>query len=239
MDFLALTLSSLNENLALDEALLLELESGQGREVLRVWEWSAFAVVLGAGCWLSQDVDEAACLADGVEIVRRSSGGGTVLLGPGCLLFTVVLSYEREERLREIGSSYQYILGRVAEALTGILPDPTLAGTSDLAAAGRKFSGNAQQRKARGILHHGTLLYEFDLARIGRYLHQPGRQPDYRGRREHEDFLTNLPCDAPELKRSLRRAWAADIETTAWPCESIRTLVREKYSRAEWLRRRS
>src|SRR5262245_55423227 len=123
MDFLDLTLPTLTENLALDEALLLALETDRGGDVLRVWEWPPYAVVLGAGCWLSRDVDEAACRADGVEIVRRSSGGGTVLLGPGCLLYTLVLSYNRDDALREIGSSYRYILGRVAESLTGLLPD--------------------------------------------------------------------------------------------------------------------
>src|SRR5204863_6707050 len=81
MHFLDLTLPSLAENLALDEALLLEAEEGRGDEVLRVWEWRDYAVVLGAGCRLAEDVNEAACLGDGIPILRRASGGGTVLLG--------------------------------------------------------------------------------------------------------------------------------------------------------------
>ncbi|HEV3117610.1 MAG TPA: lipoate--protein ligase family protein, partial [Gemmataceae bacterium] len=84
MYLLDLTLPTIAENLALDEALLLEAEAG-GAEVLRFWEWKRPAVVLGAGSRLADDVDEAACHADGVPILRRSSGGGTVLLGSGCL----------------------------------------------------------------------------------------------------------------------------------------------------------
>src|SRR5262245_1919259 len=102
MYFLDLALDSLAANLALDEALLLEAEAGRGGEVLRVWEWSAPAVVLGAGCRLAEDVNEAACHADGVPIQRRASGGGTVLLGAGCLLYSLVLAYERSPFLREI-----------------------------------------------------------------------------------------------------------------------------------------
>src|SRR5437667_5341974 len=90
MRFLDLTLPTAAENLALDEALLLEAEAGRGGEVLRLWEWSRYAVVLGAGCRLAE-VDEAACAADAVPILRRASGGGTVLLGPGCLCYTLVL----------------------------------------------------------------------------------------------------------------------------------------------------
>ena len=75
------------------------------------------------------------------------------------------------------------------------------AGTSDLAAAGRKFSGNAQQRKRRFLLHHGTLLYAFDLSRVGRYLRPPPRQPEYRAGRDHVAFLRNLDLPAEEIKR--------------------------------------
>ena len=45
MRFLELTLSSPAENLALDEALLLEAEAGRGGEALRLWEWPRHAVV--------------------------------------------------------------------------------------------------------------------------------------------------------------------------------------------------
>ena len=91
MTYLDLTLSRLADNLALDEALLLEAEAGRGGEVLRVWEWPQPAVILGSGSRLAEDVDETACHTDGVPILRRSSGGGTVLLGTGCLCYSLVL----------------------------------------------------------------------------------------------------------------------------------------------------
>ena len=68
------------------------------------------------------------------------------------------------------------------------LPGITQAGISDLSLGGRKFSGNAQQRKQTAILHHGTLLYAFDLPSISRYLKQPPRQPEYRGNRDTRTF---------------------------------------------------
>ncbi len=238
MLFLPLSLPGLAENLALDEALLLEAEDGNGAECLRVWEWPAPAVVLGAGGRLTEDVDEAACLADGVPAHRRSSGGGTVLLGRGCLLFSLVLAYRRAPELTEIHSSYRFILGRIRDALIALQPDLELAGTSDLSCAGRKVSGNSQQRKRTHLLHHGTLLYDFDLEGIGRYLHLPKRQPEYRAGREHEAFLTNLKARGAELIERLRCCWDAHDKTVVWPEASVRRLVEEKYTRAEWIRRR-
>src|SRR4051812_35675534 len=134
MHFIDLTLSTLADNLALDEALLLEAEAGHGGEALRVWEWLQPAVVLGAGSRLAEDVDEAACRTDTVPTLRRASGGGTVLLGSGCLLYSLVLRYERSPALREISISYGYILERVRSALADLLPDIERSGISDLAA---------------------------------------------------------------------------------------------------------
>jgi lipoate---protein ligase len=238
MHFLDLTLASLTENLALDEALLLEAEAGEGGEILRLWEWPAPAVVLGAGCRLAEDVDETACAADGVPIARRASGGGTVLLGAGCLNYTLVLSYDRSPALREIPFSYDYILGRIGNALRELVPGIERAGTSDLAAGGRKFSGNAQQRKRGHLLHHGTLLGAFDIEQVARYLRLPERRPDYRRDRSHADFLMKLAIDGRELKQRLRVAWHADTESVAWPQILVHRLDQDKYRNAEWTRRR-
>ena len=238
MLFLDLTLATLAENLALDEALLLEAEGGAGGEVLRFWEWPEPAVVLGSGGRLAEDVDQAACCADGVSIGRRSSGGGTVLLGKGCLCYSLILSSDCAPALREIRSSYIYILGRISDALAGIVPGIACAGTSDLAVDGRKFSGNSQQRKRRFLLHHGTLLYHCDFGRTGRYLRLPARQPDYRRGRDHESFLTNLPAHDRELRNRLRTVWQAGTPAVAWPEDVVGRLCREKYTRAEWIERR-
>jgi lipoate-protein ligase A len=206
--------------------------------VLRVWEWPRPAVVLGAGCRLADDVGEAACRADGVPILRRSSGGGTVLLGAGCLLYSLVLRHEGQAALAEIRPSYRYILGRIGAALAEGVGEVEPAGVSDLALAGRKFSGTAQQRKRSHLLHHGTLLYAFDLDRVARYLREPPRQPEYRAGRPHRAFLFNLPIGGDELKRRLRRAWSAGEPAARWPEEEVGRLVAEKYSLTEWTRRR-
>lgn len=238
MHFLELTLPTLEENLALDEALLLEAEAARGGEVLRFWEWPSLAVVLGAGGRLAQEVDEKACEQDDVPIRRRSSGGGTVLLGRGCLLYSLVLAYARAEELREILSSYRFVLKLIRNALLDTTPGVEFAGTSDLCVAGKKFSGNSQQRKRNCLLHHGTVLYDFGIGEIGRYLREPDRQPKYRRGRAHEEFVTNLPVAAATLKECIRSAWQTSGPLADWPKEASRRLVLEKYRRDDWNRRR-
>ena len=238
MRFLETALLTLPENLALDEALLLDAEAG-GPEVLRLWEWPSHAVVLGAGGRLADDVDEAACQADIVPIARRSSGGGTVLLGPGCLLFSVILRFDRDPALAELHPSYRFILGYLQRSLNDVLPSPvTLQGSSDLTLGERKFSGNAQQRKRTHLLHHGTLLHAFDLSAVPRYLKAPPRQPEYRQQRDHTEFLTNLPVSVGTLTQAIREVWQAQETLETWPAQSVAQLLSEKYEREDWIRRR-
>lgn len=236
-------------NLALDEALLLAAEANGG-ETLRLWESPTLAVVVGAGGSVAIDVNAPACAADGVPILRRASGGGTVLLGPGCLCFSIVLAYERAPGLNEIPTSNRYVLGRMLNALKPIAPDAIVAGTSDLAVGGRKFSGNAQQRKRTHFLHHGTLLYGFDLDPIPKYLHAPERQPDYRHSRGHGEFVRNLLLErspfatgglhslSTHLKELIAAEWDANDEFEAIPWEAVQELLAAKYLRDEWTRRR-
>jgi lipoate-protein ligase A len=238
MRLLDVTLPTLVENLALDEALLLAADSGTGGEVLRFWRWPTPAVVLGSGGKLAEDVCENACLSDAVPIARRSSGGGTVLLGRGCLIYTLVLSYQRDPELAEIRSSYRFILGRIAEALADGVGPIGQAGVSDLILSGRKFSGTAQQRKRGFLLHHGTLLYDFDLPSIPRYLHEPPLQPEYRAGRGHLDFVCNLPLEAADIERRLRTVWEADEPLSTWPAETASQLVAAKYGNPTWTKRR-
>lgn len=236
MDFLDLNLADAADDVALDEALLLDAEDGREGEVLRVWERPTPAVVLGSGCKLLDDVDVDACQRDGVPLVRRSSGGGTVLLGPGCLCYSLVLAFDRARPLGEIRPSFEWIMGRVIAALG--LAGVEQAGISDLAIDGRKFSGNAQQRKRRHLLHHGTILYALDLEAVGRYLRVPERQPEYRGRRGHGAFVRNVSLSRESLVSRLRSAWGAGAGRASAPADEARRLAREKYATQEWTRRR-
>lgn len=238
MQLLDLTLATIGENLAADEALLLQAEAGQSGEVLRFWESPTRAAILGSGGRVAEEVNLTACQSDGVAILRRSSGGGTVLLGPGCLLFTLILDMRNDSALETIRGSYLFILERIVHSLADLLPGIRCRGVSDLAAGDRKFSGNAQQRKRNYLLHHGTLLHAFDLPTIARYLRPPPRQPDYRRGRDHLDFVCNLPTKAQDLRGRLQQAWQANDLLPDLPRQRIQELMAEKYGREDWHHRR-
>jgi lipoate-protein ligase A len=207
-------------------------------ELLRLWESTAYAVIVGAGGSVTHDVNLETCQEDRVPVLRRASGGGTVVIGPGCLCFSLVLRTDRGPGLEQIQPSTRYVLQRVLNALRPLVPDVRIEGTSDLAVQGSKFSGSAQQRKRHYFLHHGTLLAGFDRDRISRYLKPPERQPEYRRGRPHDNFVMNLHATIAELKQLLIAEWRPEGVYDAAPMERVRELIAEKYGRDEWNRRR-
>ena len=212
MRFLDFTCPTPEENLALDEQLLHRAETENGPEVLRLWESPLRFVVLGLSCKAEQEVHLTRCRDDGVPVLRRNSGGGTVLQGPGCVSYALILSKDRDPALEGIRSTNAYVLERIADALRDTVPGVCYRGISDLCVGRRKISGNAQRRRKDWILFHGTLLYAMDFHWVERYLHMPPRQPEYRADRGHTEFLANLPVDGDEIRFRLRRAWAAEDE---------------------------
>lgn len=233
--YLDLTCATPEANLACDEALLDWCEAGQGRAVLRFWEPTRHFVVVGYGGRVADEVDLAACQSRGIPVLRRCSGGGAVLQGPGCLNYTLVLPIGADPRLGSIHATNRFILERNAQLLTQLLGQPVhLAGQTDLAVGRLKCSGNAQRRRSRAVLFHGTFLLGLDVALMEAVLRLPSRQPAYRAGRAHRDFVTQLPFSAQTLKAALRQVWAAEHPLDAVPWPAIETLVQTRYGRPEW-----
>ena len=234
MKWLEWTGETPEENLACDEALLLECEGG-GPEVLRCWESTQPFVVVGHGNRVSTEVNVAACARDQVPILRRCSGGGTVLQGPGCLSYALILRVPPAGPLLTISGANQFIMARHRALLEHLVGAPvTVEGITDLSLEGRKFSGNAQRRKRQALLFHGTFLLGFDLRLAGEYLRHPSRQPEYRAHRPHDSFLRNLPLERVRLVASLRQEWQAVEPLPAPPLAATAALVARVYAREEW-----
>lgn len=238
-------------NIVLEEALLFHFvaavrESGARSIWIRVWENDP-VVVLGRGLDIRKELAPTALKSRRVDktgntlvtyrgrdfpVIRRSSGGGTVLHGPGILNYSVWLVIQPDfPALFDVRKSYCEILGALTRALNESLGlgdgDPGAifcAGQSDLArqvepppAPARKVSGTAQFRKRGVLCHHGSLIIDDDFLRENiDLLAHPERVPEYRQGRDHHSFITSLgrtttgePVTpetlAPKLEYSLRR----------------------------------
>ena len=229
------TLPTAAENLALDEALLAAVEADPAAACLRFWEPKDYFVVLGRSNKAETEVNLSVCEAEGIPILRRASGGGTVLVGPGCLCYTLALPLNEEHRALGVSQVTSRLMERTTEGLRTVLPEVKVCGTSDLVWQDRKFSGNAQRWLRRAFVHHGTLLYDFPLPMLARCLAQPTRQPDYRQSREHLEFVTNVPVTTVQTRNSMMSVWnAVDCECSMAVVREAKLIVESRYRSTEW-----
>ena len=244
MRLLDLTLPAPPENIALDEALLNAaecaaldgIETHDQFETLRIWESPEPVVVVGSSTRVAEEVNLEACSADRVPVLRRVSGGTTIVAGPGCLMYAAVLSYKLRPALRSIDQAHRFVLDAIAGSLNQQLAGKPIlrAGTSDLAIGDHKFSGNALRCRRHFLLYHGTLLYNFPLSLISKYQYLPSRQPDYRQQRSHDDFVMNLRLGRDQILAALIEAFMARELLERIPGDWVQKLVSEKYSQPDW-----
>jgi lipoate-protein ligase A len=235
MNFCDLTLESPAENLACDEVLLDLCEAGIADEVLRVWEPPNYFVVLGYGNRAAAEANLPFCRQNTIPVYRRSTGGGTVLQGPGSLNYSLILRTDPLGPCHSIKSTNDFVMNRHRAALANLLKAPVeIRGHTDLAIGGLKFSGNAQRRKKDFLIFHGSFLLHSDIKLMEHALLLPARQPDYRLGRSHSDFLLNLKLKPSLLKATLQKAWRAADPLPLIPFDQIARLAQEKYNRHDW-----
>jgi lipoate-protein ligase A len=235
--WLAADLERVEEQLALDEALLEEAHDGRlTAAIVRTWMATEPTVVVGSSSRIDAEVDRTACARLGVRILRRPSGGLTVVLGPGCVMWSVIVPFSGPQPTIE--RIHTALLDPLSDALRATGRQVVRRGSSDLAIAcadgDRKVSGNALRIRRGGILYHGTLLDAFDVDLVDAVLRHPPREPDYRGKRAHGAFLANLGIGRGAIDRAVREAFRVEAARTTWPRERVETLGRERYASVEW-----
>ncbi len=238
MQYIELTLPDPASNLACDEALVELFEARRAPDgLLRIWEPESHFVVLGHSNRIDSEVDLAACESERLSIFRRLSGGGTIMQGPGCLNYSLILRNGVDIPLG-IAESFQVVLEHHKQCIEEMIGDCVdIAGVSDLVIDGRKFSGNAQYRKRRFTLVHGTFLLNLDPAIVARCLRLPSKQPVYRQKRSHDSFMRNLHLDPKNVRQALKAVWSASDQFSEVPTAMIADLKKSRYGRPDWTRK--
>jgi len=247
--------------MAVDEALFLSYREEEALPTLRFYGWDPPAISIGRFQRFTAEVNAASCRRLSVDLVRRPTGGRAVLHEAElayALIFgeedglgrTVCETYSRIAQgllagLRELGIAAALQSGRVEEGRDW-LDVACFAAVSrqEILVNGKKLLGSAQLRQGGSVLQHGSLLTEFDPARL---LMALGRVPTpalcaalaaritscraVLGRRVETEELI------PPLVRGLSRVMGVDFvpgNLTPREWQMVKQLRETKYTTARW-----
>lgn len=233
---------------ALEEAILRELNEKiipARIPVLRLWRCER-SVVMGPGRKIADDVHIEAVETDGIPLVRRSSGGGTVYHHPDNICYSLFLPYDRSElkprsRIKE---SVNLLCGAIVKFLQKYGFSVEISNRSDIMISGSKVSGTAQQRLKYAMSHHGTILLNAHMGEMERYLKVPPER-----RTPHREFVAGLVelglnSGRKEIYKTIQDSVCKILNLNPAPgslkageTDRARRLEREKYRRDTYTRR--
>ena len=176
-------------NLAIEEALLLKSLT---EPVLFLWQ-NAHTVVIGRGQNAWKECRTTLLEEEGGTLVRRSTGGGAVYHDLGNLNFSFVMPKALYDVPRQLN-----VIRRAVSAF-GIETEASGRNDIVLKDSGAKFSGNAFRLTQTHGLHHGTILMDVDMAKLGRYLAPSKAKLESKGVESVRARVGNLRELAPDI----------------------------------------
>lgn len=214
---------------------------------------------------------------DGIMVLKRFSGGGTVVLDHNSLWttwigrtqhFPHVEPYPRSimewSAKTAFGSTFAQLKEQALKIPTqgrktmvveckscgthssGIVslqvdnPTPRDDGIPDFALrendyvmGERKMGGNAQSIVKDGWLHHTSFLWDYYPENMA-YLSLPSKRPEYRGDRDHTDFLVKLKDVYPGLQpkdlfTALRNSTEEEFDVNVVTLKEVMSLVNDQF----------
>lgn len=236
-------LSSL-EQMALDRVLLNQVAKGLRPPTLRIWQWSNPTIVLGIFQSVKNETCADACLAHGIEVVRRASGGGAMFCEPGNTITYSIYAPESLVADMDFKESYAFFDKWVVDTLKRLGVPCFYRPVNDIATDRGKIAGAAQARHANAVLHHTSMAYRMDNDHMVKVLRMNKAVISERGTKSAKKLVdpvnnyTGLSLDdvvAEMIKTFGERCSLVQGELTADERRTMQALVEERFATDKWL----
>ena len=210
--------------------------------VMMIWQADK-CVMLGNYQVAEAEIDMNYARQAGIQIVRRSSGGGTIFTDLGTFLYTVIQPYEEGQEPGQIAQNT--VAAPLVYALNKIGVPAQAEGRNDILAEGKKISGMAQYVRHGRICSHGSLLYDTDLEMLVRTLRADEEKIRSKALRSIRSRVTNIkehmntPCSTQEfgemLKQKLFEAGQVrEYSLTGHDLSEIEQIYQSRYNNPSW-----
>jgi lipoyl(octanoyl) transferase len=253
-------------NMAVDEAILLEIGAGRTLPTLRLYSWQPACLSLGFSQSI-KDVNLPELKKYGWTIVRRPTGGRAILHTDE-LTYSVIAPLSNPQVAGSVLESYR----RLSKALLNTLIILGLDAQSDIhsetsqtgngpvcfevpsnyeiTVGGKKLIGSAQARRVDGVLQHGSLPLYGDLTRITRALNYRDEATRIQAAQRLLDHaatvemvtgrIVTLPQAADAFETAFHESLGLELEPgnlTDDELKRVDELVNTKYANSTWTAR--
>jgi len=209
--------------------------------VLMIWQTDK-CVMLGVNQIADAEIDIGYAQREGIRIVRRASGGGTIYNDMGTLLYTFIKPFDKTRSPQDILIE---TAGNVASALNALNIPASACGRNDVLVDGKKVAGLAQYVRHGRICTHGSLLYDTDLEKLALLLSPDEAKITSKALRSVRSRVTNIKehmtkppeiCDfRNQLKKQLLCGYDFDdYVLTEHDYSQIKLIHDKKYGSDAW-----
>ena len=237
-NYLDLTTTDPHWNLALEQYVFDRLP--RDRSYFLLWQ-NDRSVIIGKHQNTLAEIDLPYVEAQGIQVVRRLSGGGAVYHDLGNLNFTFITDGEGAGAL-----DFALFCRPVVRVLESFGVSAQISGRNDITVCGKKFSGNSQYTREGRVMHHGTILFDSDLDAVTRALRVDEEKIRSKGVPSVRSRVTNLKehlppeVDLPRFRRALlEQVMFTGLRGRAYTLtpedrREIDRLKRERYDTWDW-----
>lgn len=237
--------------LAGDEVLAQRVGAGSSPPTLRLYTYRPHSALVGRFQNVANEVHVHYCQRHAIEMNRRPTGGGAILMGPDQL--GVALALRGRGSTVPARTWMRRFSDGLVRGLASLGISASFRGKNDLEVGGRKIAGLGIYRDpSGGLLFHASLLVELDVALMTRVLRAPFAEVSAERIRRVGNRLATVRAvlgdDVPmdEVRRHVAGGFTRSFDVmlargrfTDEERALGETLEREKYDTGAWVRWRS
>jgi lipoate-protein ligase A len=233
--------------MAIDEAILEARRRDIVNNTIRFYQWYPSTASIGRNQIIEEEINLEFTKSHGIAVVRRISGGGAVFHDTlGEITYSIVLN-----NLTGISAdeSYIFLSDGIRQGLSklGLHVEHDKIHCPSLFVHGRKISGNAQARRGKTLLQHGTILIDYDPELMYKVLRIPPgktRKDTIRSVFQHvttisRELTLKIPLDT--IYQALIEGFTEVLRgnlvkgaLTKWEMQKTQELIEKRYNNNEW-----
>jgi len=235
-------------HMAKDSAVLYSLSQKEHHPTLRIGRWAEPTVSIGHLEDVNETVNINYCKKNNIPVIRRESGGGTVLHHME-LSFSLTIPMSSVLIPQSVDESFRKIISPPIKTLKMFIEGVEYRPVNDIVVNKRKISGSAQVRKQGVLQQHGTVILDIDDEILSSAINYNESKLLNRGFTSQRQAVTSLKDEMgkeidekliEEFTASLLKNFAKEFKVDFIESditESEKTLMEEfvkKFSSDEW-----